>query len=468
VLKFLSRKKRLEQELKKNPAQPEKWLALAELDESAMAGALANALLYSEGRLLPKVLKKVRDLALHREFEAFIPAIEKKLGKPYSAIFQGIAEEYRGNLTKARNLYDVSGASAEPHLKALSNLFIASLCIKQGLDGMALEFLKKAEKDIPEEFRLELSGKKKALEKGSKPGVLKSLKASLKKTRDTLGISRLSTASLGQELLDELEERLILADVGVSTAVRLVGELRKDIDRKNITTFASLVEALKNRLADALKKCSAPLNIEGKPCVVLVLGVNGSGKTTTVGKLAKMLKDSGLSVVVAAGDTFRAGAIEQLEVWAHRAGARVVKAREGTDPAAVVYDAVHSTLARGEDVLLVDTAGRLHNREALMREVQKIKRVIARELPGQPSEVLLVLDANTGQNAISQARVFKEITDVTGIALTKLDGSAKGGVVVAICSELKVPVKLLGVGEGIDDIKPFEPEEFVDALFSPK
>ncbi|MEO2083511.1 MAG: signal recognition particle-docking protein FtsY, partial [Desulfurobacteriaceae bacterium] len=252
-----------------------------------------------------------------------------------------------------------------------------------------------------------------------------------------------------------------LADVGVRTTMDLIDYLRQEAKKRKIKSSNELLGLLKERLREILLNCRGELNLSEKPSVILVLGVNGVGKTTTIGKLAKQLKDSGLSVVLAAADTFRAAAIEQLEVWAERAGVRIVKGQEGTDPAAVVFDAIQSVKAKGDDVLIVDTAGRLHNKERLMKEIHKIKRVIGREFPGQPAEILLVLDANTGQNAISQARAFKEITDVTGIALTKLDGTAKGGIVVAICNDLRVPIKLVGIGERIEDLRKFDPEEFV-------
>ncbi|WP_425478086.1 signal recognition particle-docking protein FtsY [Desulfurobacterium atlanticum] len=296
--------------------------------------------------------------------------------------------------------------------------------------------------------------------------MFKSFKEGLKKTREALNFSVFKGREVNEEFFEELEEKLILADIGVKTTLELIEELKREAKKKKIKESDKILELLKSRLKSILLKHKGELKIDHKPFVILVLGVNGVGKTTTIGKLAKQLKDEGKSVVLAAADTFRAAAIEQLEVWAQRSGARIIKGNEGADPASVVFDAVQSVKAKGDDVLIIDTAGRLHNKDRLMKEIQKIKKVVSKELPGEPSEILLVLDANTGQNAISQAKAFKEITDVTGIALTKLDGTAKGGIVIAISNELKIPIKYVGIGEKIEDLRKFNPEEFVEGLFS--
>lgn len=469
MFRFFKRKPKIEEELKENPNQPEKWLKLAEENERRAPEALKNALLYSNGELIEEVSKVLRNLALYREIEPYLTEIEEKLGKDYSSFLKGLIEEYRGNFQKARNLYDVAKNSQNEKLSFLSNYHIANLYIKEGLYDLAYKALKEIEDKVPESYSFEYMVKKRELEEKLGIGaskIIKSFKEGLKKTRDALGLSQFSGRNVDESLFEELEERLILADVGVKTTLELIDYLKKEAKRRKIKKSDELLELLKEKIKEMLKNCKGELNLNEKPSVILVLGVNGVGKTTTIGKLAKQLKDRGYSVVLAAADTFRAAAIEQLEVWAERAGVRIVKGQEGTDPAAVVYDAIQSIKAKGEDVLIVDTAGRLHNKERLMREIHKIKKVIGREFPGQPAEILLVLDANTGQNAISQAKAFKEITDVTGIALTKLDGTAKGGIVIAICNDLKVPIKFVGIGEKIEDLRKFDPEEFTEALFS--
>ncbi len=466
---FFRRGKKLEDELKENPQQPEKWLKLAEENEKRAPEALKNALIYSKGELIEEVTKLIRNLALYREIEPYIDEIERSLGREFSSFIKGLIEEYRENYQKARNLYDVARNSQNEKLSFLSNYYIANLYIKEGLYDLAYKSLKEIEGKVPESFSFDYMVKKREVEEKLGIGglkILRSFKEGLQKTREALGLSQFLGRDVNEELFEELEERLILADVGVKTTLELIEYLRNEAKKRKIKRSDELLELLKERIKELLRSCRGELNIKEKPSVILVLGVNGVGKTTTIGKLAKQLKDEGHSVVIAAADTFRAAAIEQLEVWAERAGARIVKAQEGTDPAAVVYDAIQSIKAKGEDVLIVDTAGRLHNKEGLMREIQKIKKVIGREFPGQPAEILLVLDANTGQNAISQARAFKEITDITGIALTKLDGTAKGGIVIAICNDLKVPIKLVGIGERIEDLRKFDPEEFAEALFS--
>ena len=301
-------------------------------------------------------------------------------------------------------------------------------------------------------------------------GFFSRLKEGLTKTRkgfvEKIDMLVHSHNSISEDFFEELEELLIQADVGVSTAGELVEGLRKAAGEKRLTDTGQVKEVLKEQISEILSNSGAQLNFrDDGPTVIVVVGVNGVGKTTTIGKLAHWCKAAGRKTILGAADTFRAAAIDQLEVWSHRAGVELIKHQEGSDPAAVAYDSLQAAKARRADVLIIDTAGRLHTKSNLMEELKKINRVLNREMPGAPAEVLLVLDATTGQNAVNQAKQFSEAVGVTGIALTKLDGSAKGGVVIAICKSLKVPVKLIGVGEGVDDMRPFNAAEFVEALF---
>lgn len=273
-----------------------------------------------------------------------------------------------------------------------------------------------------------------------------------------------------EEFFEELEEILIGADVGFDTVMELVDQLKFEAKRRNIQETIELQSVISEKLVEIYEGddgASSELNIqEDSLTVILFVGVNGVGKTTTIGKMAHMFKEEGKNVLLAAGDTFRAGAIDQLEVWGQRTGVPVIKHSEGSDPAAVIYDAVQSAKAKKADILLCDTAGRLQNKVNLMNELQKVKKVIEREIPGAPHEVLLVLDATTGQNALLQAKTFKEATAVSGIVLTKLDGTAKGGIVIGIKNELQIPVKFVGLGEKVDDLQQFDPEKYVYGLFS--
>ena len=267
-----------------------------------------------------------------------------------------------------------------------------------------------------------------------------------------------------EELLEELEEVLVMSDIGVETSVKIIDELRTKIKKEKIEDEQDVKKALKEIMAEILNIAEPKLNLETTPSIILVVGVNGVGKTTSIGKIANNLVKDGKKVVVAAADTFRAAAVEQLEIWAKRSGSLIVKKEEGADPAAVVFDAIRKTKEIGADVLIVDTAGRLHNKKYLMDELFKINKVIEKEMQNNSKEVLLVLDAETGQNAISQVKAFKETTNITGIVLTKLDGTAKGGVVLGIVSENQIPVKFIGVGEQIDDMQTFNAEEFLNAI----
>ena len=269
---------------------------------------------------------------------------------------------------------------------------------------------------------------------------------------------------LDDEFYDGLEEALILADIGAEAAVDTVAQLRKRVSERLLTRAEEVKDALRDILRSKLEVGDSALVLEGKPAVVLVIGVNGVGKTTSIGKLAARLKAEGKKVLLCAGDTFRAAAADQLEIWAGRAGVDIVRQHEWADPGAVLFDALQAAKARGTDVVLCDTAGRLHNKQNLMNELAKLRKIIDRECPDSSCETLLVLDATTGQNGLIQARTFKETAGLTGIILTKLDGTAKGGIVIAIAQELGVPVKFVGVGEGIDDLKPFDPAEFVQGM----
>jgi fused signal recognition particle receptor len=307
-------------------------------------------------------------------------------------------------------------------------------------------------------------------ERESRPGFFERLKKGLRKTHEGL-VGRIDALLLGKKKIDadtleELEEILITADIGVATTVELVRSLEQRLNRNELQDGEALKKALREEVLARLVRNSAPLDTgAASPFVIMVIGVNGVGKTTTIGKLASKFGAEGKKVLLAAGDTFRAAAVEQLEIWGQRTGVEVVRHKHGADPAAVVFDGCKAAIARKADILIVDTAGRLHTKINLMEELKKIRRVMGREVPGAPHETLLVLDAATGQNAISQAKLFKEAADVTGIALTKLDGTAKGGIVVAVSSEFDIPVRYIGVGEGVDDLREFDPEQFVQALF---
>ena len=299
-------------------------------------------------------------------------------------------------------------------------------------------------------------------------GFFDKIKAGLAKTRkalsETLGSIFEEAYKIDDDFFDELEETLILADLGMDTVNKLMEELRRRVINRGLTTTEHVKFNLKLILNDMLNVGDTALNLSTNPSVILVIGVNGVGKTTTIGKIAKQLVDQGKKVTLVAGDTFRAAAAAQLEIWAGRSGASIVRQHEGADPASVVYDGIQSAKAKGSDVIIIDTAGRLHNKTNLMNELNKISRIVNRELPDAAKEVLLVLDGTTGQNGLIQAKQFKEIAGVTAIAITKLDGTAKGGIVIAVADELQIPVKFIGVGEKAEDLMPFVGVPFVDAL----
>ncbi len=301
-------------------------------------------------------------------------------------------------------------------------------------------------------------------------GFFDKLKEGLQKTRKSITEKidqvLVSFGKVDEELFDELEEILITSDIGIETTMRVIEDLKEKVKERKIIDPKEVKGLLKETLKEILEKGGNEMKLNTKPSVIIVIGVNGVGKTTSIGKIANLYKSQGKKVLLAAGDTFRAAAIDQLEVWAERVGTEIIMQKEGSDPAAVIFDAVQAAKSRNADLLICDTAGRLHTKKNLMEELKKVSRVLDRELPGADKETLLVLDATTGQNAISQAKTFSETSDITGIVLTKLDGTAKGGIVVAIKSELDIPVKLIGVGEQLDDLQKFDAEEFVEALFS--
>ena len=300
-------------------------------------------------------------------------------------------------------------------------------------------------------------------------GFFDKLRQGLNKTKESINEKINDVFSnfrkVDEGFLNELEEALIMSDIGIETSTKIISNLRERMKKEKIEDQEQVKEALREEIEKIMEISDNSLKLETKPSVILVIGVNGVGKTTSIGKMAARLSRDGKKVVVAAADTFRAAAVEQLEIWAKRAGAEIVKREEGIDPASVVFDAIKKTREIGADVLICDTAGRLHNKKYLMDELNKIQKVINKEMPDASKEVLLVIDAGTGQNAISQVKAFKEQADITGIVLTKLDGTAKGGIAIAIQSELGIPVKYIGIGEQVDDLQRFDPDMFVNALF---
>ena len=290
-------------------------------------------------------------------------------------------------------------------------------------------------------------------------GFFDKLKQGLAKTKQVFSFTKVD-----ENLLDELEEKLVIADVGMETTEKIINNLRTRIKKENLKEADEVKNALREEIEEIFKDNKPELDLSSKPAVILMVGVNGAGKTTSIGKIANNLKKEGKKVIIASGDTFKAAETEQLEVWANRAGCELVKGNEGSDPASVIFDSIKVAKEKNADVLICDTAGRLQNKKYLMDELEKIKRVIDRELPNSSKEILLVLDASTGQNAISQVKAFKETTGVTGLVLTKLDGTAKGGVVIGIVDENKIPIKYIGVGEQIDDMEVFNSKDFINAI----
>jgi fused signal recognition particle receptor len=304
---------------------------------------------------------------------------------------------------------------------------------------------------------------------GEKKSFFKKLKEGLTKTKNDM-VGKIEDVifqrpAIDEDMLEELEEALILSDIGMDTTEKIIDQLRQDIKQEKLDTPEKVKSQIEKIITDIITREEGMKLSDENPLVILMIGVNGAGKTTSMGKIAHQLKEQGRSVMFAAGDTFRAAAIEQLEIWGERAGVPVIKHQEGADPSAVIYDAIHAAKARNTDVLICDTAGRLQNKKNLMNELEKMDKIIKREYPEAAKETLLVLDAATGKNAISQAKEFGETADLTGIVLTKLDGTAKGGIVITLADQFDVPVKFIGVGEGIDDLQEFDPAAFAEALF---
>jgi fused signal recognition particle receptor len=328
---------------------------------------------------------------------------------------------------------------------------------------------KKREKQERKEEKEKKKEEIKKERKKDEKGILNRLKDGLSKTREgfTGKVDRLifGKKKIDGELLEELEEVLITSDIGVQTTFKLIESIKEKVKRKELDAPDLLKKCLHEEILEILEAQEKPIEISSRPFIILVIGVNGVGKTTTIAKMANRFKEEGKSVILAAADTFRAAAIEQLDIWGERVGCKVVKHQDGSDPSAVVFDSIKAAIARGIDVLIIDTAGRLHTKVNLMEELKKIQRIIKREIPDAPHEVLLILDATTGQNAISQAQLFKDEANITGIALTKLDGTAKGGIIIGISDELKIPLRYVGIGEGMDDLKVFNAKSFTEALF---
>lgn len=351
----------------------------------------------------------------------------------------------------------------------LDNIFEEEIA-KTVISETEIESISSYEEEI-EELEEDVEKEEPKDETESKKGFFQKMFEGLDKTRKNIlgGVENVLSVFtvIDDELFDELEEALILADIGVETSMAIIEELRTKAKKNRITDVESLKAVLIEEITEILKKDEEPLNLSS-PSVMLVIGVNGVGKTTTIGKLTNKYKQEGKKVVLAAADTFRAAAIDQLEIWANRNSVDLIKHQENSDPAAVIFDAIKAAKSRNADILICDTAGRLHNKKNLMEELKKIYRVIEREYPEAHQEVFLVLDATTGQNALQQAKIFKEAANITGIVLTKLDGTAKGGIIIAIKNELNVPVRYIGVGEAIDDLQPFNAEEFSKALFGIK
>ena len=331
------------------------------------------------------------------------------------------------------------------------------------IEGIEEDIAETVEEEIVEEI-IEEEPKKKGFFDKLFGGLSKTRKEVSDKIDGLLSMYK----KIDEELFEDLEEVLVTADVGVNTTMELIDRLRDRVKTDKVVELSEVKELLKDEIKKLMNESISDnsLNIEPSPAVILVVGVNGVGKTTTIGKLSYAFKNQGKRVLIAAGDTFRAAAIEQLEEWSNRSGVEIIAHSEGADPAAVIFDGIHAAKARKADILICDTAGRLHNKSNLMNELNKIFRIVEREYGDATKEVLLVLDATTGQNAINQAKVFKEVANITGVALTKLDGTAKGGVVIALQAELGLPVKLVGVGEGINDLQPFNTEDFVEAIFN--
>ena len=452
-------------------AETEKWREQAEAEiaeEQAEAAALAAKAAQEE--LLPEENEEEEDDAedeTESEEESAEEPVETETGK----------EEPESNETANQQVEESleSEAAEEPETENVEEKSEPEELVEESEETQELEIADAEDEIEPEELEqeveeetLETERQEEEPEKKKKKGLFEKIRDGLRKTKDSV-IAKMQLVlnaftKIDEDLFDQLEETMIMGDMGAETSIEICDQLRKRVKERGITDPKQIMGLIQEIIGEMLGEDQS-LNLHTKPSVIMVIGVNGAGKTTTIGKLCHQLKEDGKKVIVAAADTFRAAAIDQLQVWTDRAGVELVKHAEGSDPAAVVYDAIEAAKARDCDVLICDTAGRLHNKKNLMQELAKINRIIENKAAGCDTEILLVLDATTGQNAVNQARLFKEVADITGIVLTKLDGTAKGGIVVSIKNELQIPVKLIGVGEKIDDLQPFHAKDFVNALF---
>lgn len=452
-------------------AETEKWREQAEAEiaeEQAEAAALAAKAAQEE--LLPEENEEEEDDA-----EDETESEEESAEEPVET--ETVKEESESNETANQQVEESleSEVAEEPETENVEEKSEPEELVEESEETQELEIADAEDEIEPEELEqeaeeetLETERQEEELEKKKKKGLLEKIRDGLRKTKDSV-IAKMQLVlnaftKIDEDLFDQLEETMIMGDMGAETSIEICDQLRKRVKERGITDPKQIMGLIQEIIGEMLGEDQS-LNLHTKPSVIMVIGVNGAGKTTTIGKLCHQLKEDGKKVIVAAADTFRAAAIDQLQVWTDRAGVELVKHAEGSDPAAVVYDAIEAAKARDCDVLICDTAGRLHNKKNLMQELAKINRIIENKAAGCDTEILLVLDATTGQNAVNQARLFKEVADITGIVLTKLDGTAKGGIVVSIKNELQIPVKLIGVGEKIDDLQPFHAKDFVNALF---
>lgn len=452
-------------------AETEKWREKAEAEiaeEQAEAAALA-AKAAQEELLLEENEENEDDAEDETELE------EESAEEPVET--ETVKEEPESNETENQQVEESleSEAAEEPETENVEEKSEPEELVEESEKTQELEIADAEDETEPEELEqeaeeetLESERQEEEPEKKKKKGLFEKIRDGLRKTKDSV-IAKMQLVlnaftKIDEELFDQLEETMIMGDMGAETSIEICDQLRKRVKERGITDPKQIMGLIQEIIGEMLGEDQS-LNLHTKPSVIMVIGVNGAGKTTTIGKLCHQLKEDGKKVIVAAADTFRAAAIDQLQVWTDRAGVELVKHAEGSDPAAVVYDAIEAAKARDCDVLICDTAGRLHNKKNLMQELAKINRIIENKAAGCDTEILLVLDATTGQNAVNQARLFKEVADITGIVLTKLDGTAKGGIVVSIKNELQIPVKLIGVGEKIDDLQPFHAKDFVNALF---
>ena len=452
-------------------AETEKWREQAEAEiaeEQAEAAALAAKAAQEE--LLPEENEEEEDDA-----EDETESEEESAEEPVET--ETVKEEPESNETENQQVEESleSEAAEEPETENVEEKSEPEELVEESEETQELEIADAEDEIEPEELEqeveeetLETERQEEEPEKKKKKGLFEKIRDGLRKTKDSV-IAKMQLVlnaftKIDEDLFDQLEETMIMGDMGAETSIEICDQLRKRVKERGITDPKQIMGLIQEIIGEMLGEDQS-LNLHTKPSVIMVIGVNGAGKTTTIGKLCHQLKEDGKKVIVAAADTFRAAAIDQLQVWTDRAGVELVKHAEGSDPAAVVYDAIEAAKARDCDVLICDTAGRLHNKKNLMQELAKINRIIENKAAGCDTEILLILDATTGQNAVNQARLFKEVADITGIVLTKLDGTAKGGIVVSIKNELQIPVKLIGVGEKIDDLQPFHAKDFVNALF---